>query len=173
LTSREKRRRFEDTVVPLSASAYNLARWLTGADQDAQDVVQESFLRAFSAFDSLRAEDPRPWLLTIVRHTSFTWLKRNRPAAAWCESDELLEETPTPAANPEALMLALSDVSRVRAAVESLPPDYRAAIVLREFEELSYKEIAAVTGVPIGTVMSRLARARECLKRTLEGERPK
>jgi RNA polymerase sigma-70 factor, ECF subfamily len=173
LTSREKRRRFEDTVVPLSASAYNLARWLTGADQDAQDVVQESFLRAFSAFDSLRADDPRPWLLTIVRHTSFTWLKRNRPVAAWRESEELLDETPAPAANPEALMLALSDVARVRAAVESLPPDYRAAIVLREFEELSYKEIAAVTGVPIGTVMSRLARARECLKRTLEGERPK
>jgi RNA polymerase sigma-70 factor (ECF subfamily) len=173
LTSREKRRRFEDTVVPLSASAYNLARWLTGGDQDAQDVVQESFLRAFTSFDSLRADDPRPWLLTIVRNTSFTWLKRNRPAAAWRESDDLLAETPAPAANPEALLLALSDVSRVRAAVESLPPDYRSAIVLREFEDLSYKEIAAVTGVPIGTVMSRRARARECLKRALEGERPK
>lgn len=155
--------------MPLSASAYNLARWLTGADHDAEDVVQESFLRAFTSFDSLRSEDPRPWLLAIVRNTCFTWLKRNRPAAACLETDGLLDQTPAPAADPEALLLALADVSRVRAAVESLPPDYRIVIVLREFEDLSYKEIATVTGVPMGTVMSRLARARECLKKALQG----
>jgi RNA polymerase sigma-70 factor (ECF subfamily) len=155
---------FEEAALPHAAAAYNLARWLTGSDADAEDVVQEAYLRAYSAYNSLRGDDVRPWLLTIVRNSAYTWLRRNRGGAAAVELDESLA---SPTASPESLMLADADSARVREAVEALPPDYRTAIVLREFEEMSYKEIAAVTGAPMGTVMSRLARAREWLKRSL------
>jgi RNA polymerase sigma-70 factor (ECF subfamily) len=168
--------RFEQAALPHTAAAYNLARWLTGKHEDAEDVVQEAFLRAYASFDSLRGDDVRPWLLTIVRHTAYTWLKRNRAGAPAEELDDNFADSRAPAADPETLLLASADASRVRAAVAKLPPDFRAAIVLREFEELSYKEIAAVTGAPMGTVMSRLTRARESLKRLLtapsKGDRP-
>jgi RNA polymerase sigma-70 factor (ECF subfamily) len=153
-------RRFEEAALPHTAAAYNLARWLTGSHEDAEDVVQEAFLRAYSAFDSLRGDDARPWLLTIVRNTAYTWLKRHRPTLE-------LDENLAGPSNPEALLLASADAGRVRDAIASLPPDFRTAIVLREFEELSYKEIAAVTGAPMGTVMSRITRARDNLKRIL------
>jgi RNA polymerase sigma-70 factor, ECF subfamily len=164
LPSRNTLQRFEEAALPYSADAYNLARWLTGSHPDAEDIVQEAFLRAYSAFDSLRGDDVRPWLLAIVRNTTYTWLKRNRPATAAIDLDSQL---PCGAPNPEALALALADSDRVRKAVAELPVDFRTAIVLREFEDLSYKEIAAATGAPMGTVMSRIARAREWLKRSL------
>lgn len=162
---RNNLQRFEETALPYSADAYNLARWLTGSHPDAEDIVQEAFLRAYSAFDSLRGDDVRPWLLAIVRNTTYTWLKRNRPAAT--AAVDLDSQLPSGAPNPEALALALSDSDRVRKAVAELPADFRTAIVLREFEDLSYKEIAAATGAPMGTVMSRISRAREWLKRSL------
>ena len=146
-------------------AAYNLARWLTGSDADAQDVVQNAMLRAFQAFDRFRGGNARAWLLTIVRNASFTWLQKNRAAALATEFDETLH---SPASETPAEILSRDiDRAQLQAAIESLPAEFREAIVLREIEGLSYKEIADVAGVPIGTVMSRLARARAQLQQAL------
>lgn len=149
-------------------AAYNLARWLTRNEHDAEDVVQEAYLRAFRFFESFRGDDPRAWLLTIVRNTCFTWLERNRkPSSAL---DEDMPELNPARSNPEALLLANVDVSALRAALEELPMEFRETIILRELEGLSYKEISAVTSTPMGTVMSRLARARTRLQQLLGGQ---
>jgi RNA polymerase sigma factor (sigma-70 family) len=160
--------RFEQVILPHLDAAYNLSRWLTRSDNDAEDVTQEAFLRALRFFGTFQGENGRAWLLAIVRNTCNTWLGRNRPheltlAQPFDEtvhsgSDEL---------NPEVLALRHADREFVQQAIEELPLEYREAIVLRELEGFSYKEIAQVSDVPVGTVMSRLARARKQLEQRL------
>jgi RNA polymerase sigma factor (sigma-70 family) len=165
--SSEKLRRFEEQVSPHLKSAYNLAKWLTRSHEDAEDVVQEAFLKAFSAFESLRGEDAKPWLLTIVRNTSMTWLKRNRNAGATIGFEESLEDPIERSPDPEERLLISCDRQQVRQALEQLPSEFRETVVLREMEGLSYREISAAIGVPLGTVMSRLSRGRDWLRRIL------
>jgi RNA polymerase sigma-70 factor (ECF subfamily) len=154
-------------VVPHLAAVYNLARWLTGNDHDAEDVVQEAYLRAFRFFDGFHGADGRPWILAIVRNACHTWLQQNRQRPRAPE-DEMLEVQDT-RPNPEALHLAEIDRQLLQNAIQELPEEFREAILLRELEGLSYKEIGAITGAPIGTVMSRLARARHRLEKALAG----
>ena len=167
MLERNKRSRFELLVVPHLAAAYNLARWLTRNDHDAEDVVQEAYLRAYRFFDSFHGTDGRAWILALVRNACYTWLQQNRrrPLALEDEMTEPLDTKP----NPEALYLGEVDQQLLRQAIEELPEEFREAIILRELEELSYKEIGAITGAPIGTVMSRLARARQRLETALAG----
>jgi RNA polymerase sigma-70 factor (ECF subfamily) len=155
--------RFEEVVLPHLDSAFNYARWLTRNEAEAEDVVQDAFVRALRFFSSLRGENARAWLLTIVRHT---WYGRFAPrggAGQVMVLDEMSNEPRAPDLDPEALLLQRQTVDAVRLAVEQLPLEFREVIVLRELEGLSYKEIAEVAGIPIGTVMSRLARGRERL----------
>lgn len=158
---------FEETVLPHLDAAYNLARWLTRNERDAEDVVQEAFLRALRHFGSFKGGDARPWLLAIVRNTYYTWRKHNQLP----QEDIDLEEDKHPLAedgsDPEILLLRESDRELIRSALRQLPREFLEVIVLREFEELSYKEIAEVIEVPSGTVMSRLARARKRLAEIL------
>ncbi len=163
-----RRERFEQTVLPHLDAAYNLARWLTRNDEDAQDVTQEACLRAFRFFDGYRGGNMRAWLLTIVRNTCYTWLHRNRPPESAVEFDEEIHSTEiSGGANAEIQVLASADKETLRRALEDLPDVFREAIILREMEGLSYKEIADVMSVSLGTVMSRLARARTRLRESL------
>lgn len=155
--------RFELLIVPHMKAAYNLARWLTRNDHDAEDVVQEAYLRAYRFFGGFQGADGRAWLLAIVRNTCNTWLQQNRRLTP----EENLFEAESREPNPEAAVIGNIDRELLRRAIEDLPGDFREAIVLREMEGLSYKEIGAITGVPVGTVMSRLARARARLARAL------
>ena len=160
--------RFEQTVLPHLDAAYSLARWLTRNDQDAQDVTQEACLRAFRFFDGYQGGNMRAWLLTIVRHTCYTWLHRNRPPGPAVEFDEEIHsDESTGGADPELQVLASADKETLRRALEELPDVFREALVLRELEGMSYKEIADVTSVSLGTVMSRLARGRTRLREAL------
>ena len=158
--------RFEQVVLPHLGAAYNLARWLTGNNHDAEDVVQESYLRALKFFGGFRGENSRPWLLTIVRNTCFTWLRQNR-FSEFTELDEQIHGREREPRNPESMLLAAAQSEMVRKAIEELPPEFREVIILREMEELSYKEISAIASIPVGTVMSRLARARSRLQELL------
>jgi RNA polymerase sigma-70 factor (ECF subfamily) len=168
-----KRSRFESSVSPHLDAAYNLARWLTRNEHDAEDVVQEAMLRAFTFFEGFRGVNARSWLLKIVRNTCFTWLETNRPGEiAGVDMDELEETLPLPscstvADNPETLALRRTTTLQLDNALSVIPSRYREVVVLREIEGLSYKEIATVIDAPIGTVMSRLARARTELRRIL------
>ncbi len=162
-----KQTRFEQVVLPHMDAAYNLARWLTHNDQDAQDVVQEAYLRAFRFFEGFRGGDSRTWLLAIVRNTCFTWLQQNRAPGPTAEFDEETHSAESAAATPETLLLQTANTELVRQALEELPAQFREVLVLRELEGLSYKEIADVAGIPIGTVMSSLARARKRLRESL------
>jgi len=163
-----KREGFEQTVLPHLDAAYNLARWLTRNDQDAQDVTQEACLRAFRFFDGYQGRNMRAWLLTIVRNTCYTWLRQNRPPGSAVEFDEELHsDESTGGADPEFQALASADKETLRRALEELPDVFREALVLRELEGMSYKEIADVTSVSLGTVMSRLARGRTRLRESL------
>ena len=155
---------FERKVLPHLDAAYNLARFLMRNDQDAEDVVQEAALRAFRFFDSFRGENNRAWFLSIVRNTSFTVLKRNRPDEANVVFDEELHGAQIPPLEAGVALDRAQDRQTIRAAIEQLPPEFREAITLRELEGLSYKEIADIAGAPIGTIMSRLARARRQLQ---------
>ncbi len=163
----EQDRRFESSVLPHQDAAYNLARWLTGNDQDALDVVQDAFLRAHRSIDSLRGADGRPWLLAIVRNACFSWLRINRPVEVAGSLDEaerdfvVAGEGVSP--NPESLALESLDRKVLNDAIAAMPAPFREVLILRELEELSYQQIARVTGAPIGTVMSRLSRARRLL----------
>jgi RNA polymerase sigma-70 factor (ECF subfamily) len=162
------RERFEQSVLPHLDAAYNLARWLTRNEQDAQDVTQESFLRAFRFFDGYQGGNMRAWLLTIVRNTCYTWLHRNRPPESAVEFDEEIHsEELSGSADPELQVLANADKETVQRALEELPEIFREVLVLREMEGMSYKEIADVASVSLGTVMSRLARARIRLRQSL------
>jgi len=163
-----ERERFEQHVLPHIDAAYNLARWLTRNDQDADDVLQEAMLRAFRFFGGLRGE-ARPWLLAIVRNACFSWLQANRPGDIELTDDDAVESE---ASGPEALAAREIDRRRLNEALAALPVYLREALVLRELEDLSYKDIARVTGVPIGTVMSRLARGRRALADRLRPAAP-
>lgn len=160
--------RFEQSVLPHLDAAYNLARWLTRNDHDAADVVQEAFLRALRYFDGMKGEEARPWLFAIVRNTSYTWLGKNRPADLVSLDDagplssemESVGHASVTESSPEVIMLQSVNRKLVNQALEELPVAYREVIVMREIEDLSYKEIASIAGIPMGTVMSRLARDR-------------
>src|SRR5437588_4932833 len=163
---------FARVVLPHLGDAFALARWLTGDKADAEDVVQDACLRALRGIAGFSGENARAWVLTIVRHTAYTWLGKNRPAALVVTDDleavERAEFSRTGGAQaaeqtPEAALIAKADAARLEAAIQTLPPPFRETLVLRDLQGLDYKEIANVTGVPIGTVMSRLARARQRL----------
>ena len=170
------RAEFEKMMLPHLAAAYNLARWLLRHPQDAEDAVQVSYLKAFKAFDQLSGDQSAAWLLRIVRNTCLTWLKKNASSAAVIHLDavksaserrhlnEALADTPNA---PETELLVQSTQQAVWRAIDQLPIDFREIIVLREFEDLSYRQIADLTGIPVGTVMSRLSRARKLLRRLL------
>lgn len=160
---------FEEAVMPHMDAAYNLARWLTRNDADAQDMVQEAYLRALRFFSGFRGTDARAWLLTIVRNTCYTWLRRNRSPELSCDFDEIVLARESEGPDPETEQLQKAQAQMVNEAIEKLPIEFREVVVLRELEELSYKEIAVVLEVPIGTVMSRLARARKRLMLLLQG----
>jgi RNA polymerase sigma factor (sigma-70 family) len=161
---------FEEVVLPHLDAAFNYARWLTRSDADAEDVVQDAAVRALRFFSSLRNDDARGWLLTIVRNTWYGRFSRAGSADHPKVGDELKDDRPDEQLDPEALVIQRQAVERVRHGIEGLPVDFREVIVLRELEGLSYKEIAAIVGVPIGTVMSRLARGRERLLSELDPE---
>jgi len=160
-------RGFENVVLPHLDAAYNYARWLTRNDAEAEDVVQDACVRAMRFLPSLRDGDARPWLLAIVRNAWYTLAARRAGSAKRLPYDTAKYDRPDSAPDPEGRLLRQHAVGRVREAIEQLPPDFREVLVLREFEEMSYKEIASVIGVPIGTVMSRLARARDRLSALL------
>jgi RNA polymerase sigma-70 factor, ECF subfamily len=159
--------RFEQIVLPHLDAAYNLARWLTRNDQDAEDVVQEACLRAFKFFGGFYGGDGRAWLLTIVRNTCYTWLRHNRAHELTTPFDEAIHDVEYDALNPETLLLHHADQLLLRQALEALPVEAREVIILRELEGLSYKEIGVIADIPLGTVMSRLARARKRLQHDL------
>jgi RNA polymerase sigma factor (sigma-70 family) len=160
--------RFERSLLPHMRAAYNLARWLTRSDHDAEDVVQEAYLRAFRFFGGFRGGDAKAWLLTIVRHTSYSAWRRVGEAGTTVPLDEDTPEVEDGAPGPEDLLLQKASGQEVREALAALPVEFREVVVLRELEGLSYKEMAEVTQLPIGTVMSRLARARARLRRGLQ-----
>ncbi len=149
-------------------AAYNLARWLVHDDHDAQDVVQEAYLRAFRFVGGFRGGDPRAWILAIVRNTAFTWLKRTRGSNQPTEFDEQMHAEVNEESGLEADAVRKADGAMIRAALEELSDEFREVIVMRDIEGLSYKEIADAADLPIGTVMSRLARARGKLARSLK-----
>ena len=155
---------FEEVVVPHLDAAYNLARWLVRRPADADDVVQEACLRAFRFLDGFRGGDSRAWLLTIVRNTCYSWNRKNRPEDLADEFDEAVHGGESIAENAETRLVSLAEKEKVRKALEALPANLREVLVLREVEGLSYKEIAEVTGTPMGTVMSSLSRARQRLR---------
>jgi RNA polymerase sigma factor (sigma-70 family) len=167
--------RFARVVLPHLADAYALARWLTGDGADAEDVVQDACLRAFRGISRFGEGSARAWMLTIVRHTAYTWLGKNRPATLLVTDDlEAVERTEfvrrgtdADAETPETELIAKADAASLEAAIQKLPPPFRETLVLRDVQGLDYKEIAKVTGVPIGTVMSRLARARQRVMTTI------
>ena len=150
---------FDQVVLPHLEAAYNLARWLTRNDQDAQDVVQEASLRAFKYWKGFSGRDCRSWLLAIVRNTFYSWVRQRSVQPELTETGEFDDVDDAP--NPENLLLQNAGRDMLEAALADLPAEFREAIVLREMEGMSYKEIADITSVPIGTVMSRLARARK------------
>ncbi|HUA34110.1 MAG TPA: sigma-70 family RNA polymerase sigma factor [Candidatus Binataceae bacterium] len=158
---------FEHVFLPHLDSAYNLARWLMRNDADAQDVVQEAYLRALRFAHGYRGGDARAWLLAIVRNTALTWIQRNRRSNEAAEFDEEAHGTCSGADSLEAAMVRDAEGKAIRAALEALPIEYREVIVMREIEGLTYKEIADAAELPIGTVMSRLARARKRLQNAL------
>jgi RNA polymerase sigma-70 factor, ECF subfamily len=159
--------RFEQRVVPLLDDAYTLARHLLRDEHDAQDVVQEAYLRAWRHFPDFREGDEKAWLLTIVRNCCYTWRRgqHGRDAVPYDDERHGLRESDRVATDARAV--AGSERENLTSAVAKLPREFREAIVLREIEGFSYREIARITGVPIGTVMSRLARGREHLRRSL------
>lgn len=161
----QDRIRFEQLVLPHLDSAANLARWLLRNSADSEDVVQEAMLRAYRFFDRFHGGDARAWLLQIVRNTCYTWLEKNRPSELITEFNE--EVHMRPVVTPESLAAQADERQRLMLALESLSPRSREVLVLRELEGCSYKEIGEITGIPIGTVMSTLSRARERLQRTL------
>ena len=174
--SEDDQARFASVVLPHLADAYALARWLTGDRADAEDVVQEACLRAFRGIGGFAGVNARAWLLTIVRHAAYTWLGKNRSASLVMVDDlEALEQKRSSAGaafeqapqTPEAELIAKADARRLEAAIAERPVPFRETLVLRDVQGLDYREISEVTKVPIGTVMSRLARGREWLKRRL------
>ncbi len=164
----DDRQRFSEIVLPHVDDALSLARWLTGSATDAEDVVQDACVRAFGAIQTIRSTDARAWLLAIVRNTAFTWIAKNRPKAVVTTDDEGVFEQAglemiEPQASPEAILIEKADAEHLHRAIAALPLSYREVLVLREIEGLNYQEISRALSIPIGTVMSRLARARNLL----------
>jgi RNA polymerase sigma factor (sigma-70 family) len=167
---------FRNVVLPHLDAAYNFAYWLTGNRTDAEDVVQNASLRAFRAIRGYAGGSARAWVLKIVRNSAYNWLRENRPAIVFTVEDleaveaEHAEPGDPGAKTPEAALIAKADAEQIRAAIAALPPPFRETLVLRDIEGLDYREIADATDVPIGTVMSRLARARGRLITTIGGK---
>ena len=157
--------RFEAEVLPHLDAAYNLARWLTRDESGADDVVQNACLRAFRFFESQHGASPKAWFMAVVRNAAFDWLKdRSRRAVEVSFEEDTCRMVAAAEELPEIASARSSEARWLRACIESLPPDYREVLVLRELEELPYREISVIVGVPLGTVMSRLARARDLLQ---------
>jgi len=167
VNSEDRTARFEQAFLPHLHAAHNLARWLARNAHDAEDLVQEAYLRAFEHYDEFRGQSARAWLLTIVRNTFFSRLRRAATAGESTEFDEQMHTPEHSADTPETLAIKEAASLQLADALRDLPEEYREVIVLRELEEMSYKEIAGIAGVPLGTVMSRLARARERLRHSL------
>ena len=166
----DKLARFEQHIIPHMNVAYNLARWLTSNDSDAQDVVQESYLRAFKYFGGFGGRDSRGWLLRIVRNAFYDWLKQNRREGTSEPFDEEMHSAMDETQGPDGrLLLEKADHELLHKAIASLPLEFREILVLRELEGFSYNEISQLVNIPLGTVMSRLARARERLRAQLIG----
>ncbi len=158
--------RLETEVLPHLDAAYNLARWLARDPHDAEDVVQEACVRALRYLHSLRSGNGKAWFLTIVRHAFYDWVERNRPVEVVRDADEVLEGAVDPeAVDPQQTAIRSSDARALAEALAGLPLQFREVVILRELEDLSYSEIATVVGIPVGTVMSRLARGRAMLRR--------
>ena len=176
----DRNSRFSEVVLPHLPDALTTALWLTGDRTDAEDVVQEACLRAFRAIATFGGDNARAWVLAIVRNTAYSWLQKNRRAEIVAvddlEANERVQAERSAdvdeliSVNPEADLIARADHARLRAEIEMLPPEFREAVVLRDIQGLEYREIAAITSVPVGTVMSRLARARRRLVGALAGE---
>ena len=158
---------FEETMLPHMDAAHNLAKWLLRNEEDARDVVQEAYLRAFKSFGGFHGSNGRAWLLTIVRNTSYTLLKKNHAVDLTTTFDEEIHTSGQESVSPATLLERSEDADLVREAMDKLPVDFREILVLRHLEGLSYKEIADIAQIPPGTVMSRLARARGKLKECL------
>jgi len=163
LADQSKAGRFEEIALPHLAASYNLARWLVHNEHDAEDLVQDAYLRAFKSFGGYYGGNARSWLLTIVRNTCYTWLQKNRVLHLTEPIDDKLDDLRLDFADPEVLLLQSADAQMVRQALQDLPLEFREVVVLREMEGFSYKEIADVIDLPLGTVMSRLARGRKRL----------
>ena len=167
MEEKDKTARFEQTVLPHMNAAYNLARWLTRNEHDAEDMVQEAYLRAFKFFSGFHGVDGRAWLLTIVRNTCYSWLHQNRAHEMTTTFDEEIHSVDSETSNPATLALRSADHKLLGEALNELPVEFREVVVLRDLEGLSYKEIGGIANIPAGTVMSRLARARERLKQSV------
>lgn len=172
----DRKKRFEAAALPHLDAAYNLARWLLRDDQNARDVVQEAYLRAFRFFDGFNGDDARPWLLRIVRNASYSWLHDSGRYTHSVEFDEerhsqeQVSDVAQDRDNPEYLLLQKIETGRVDAVIEKLPLAFREVLILREMDEMSYEQIARIVAIPVGTVMSRLARARALLRATLSAQ---
>jgi RNA polymerase sigma-70 factor (ECF subfamily) len=165
---------FEKTIVPHLSAAYNLARWLTHDAGQAEDLVQEAFLKAFRFFDGFQGGDGRAWIMAIVRNTCFTWLQKNKVKASRDVFDERLHSEQQLTVDAEESLIEEVALKTLRGCIEVLPAEYREAVVMRELQEFSYKQISEITCVPVGTVMSRLSRGRkrleECVTRKAGGK---
>ena len=175
MTGEVAQRRFREIVPPLLDDAYTLAKWLSRNGADAEDIVQEAALRALKALETTSVERPRPWFLKLVRNAAMTWMARNRPknlsyAGDSTDLEALDPRDGDPALNPEEALIAFEDGERLRQAIADLPPALLEALVMRDVNGLSYRDIAEATEAPIGTVMSRLARARASLAKILKAE---
>lgn len=173
VTSETARRLFAERIMPHLDDAFGLARWLTGSAADAEDVTQDACMRALAAIERAQTTNARAWLLAIVRNTAFTWTARNRPQRVLVTDDveTFAPCAPDGAPSPEADLIARADAAALERAIDALPLVFREALVMREFNDLSYREIAEATGAPIGTVMSRISRARLLLAQALKGMR--
>jgi RNA polymerase sigma factor (sigma-70 family) len=166
--AKEELTSFEEAMLPHLDAAHNLAKWLLRNEQDAQDVVQEAYLRAFRSFTGFHGTNGRAWLLTIVRNTSYTLLKKSHAVDLTTTFDETIHATGYDSVNPATLLEHTEDTQLIKEAMDQLPAEFREILTLRHQEGLSYKEIADIAQIPSGTVMSRLARARAKLKECLE-----
>jgi RNA polymerase sigma factor (sigma-70 family) len=173
LQEESKAAQFEAIALPHFGAAYNLARWLVRDDHDAEDVVQEAYRRAFRFFGGYRGGDSRSWLLTIVRNTCYTWLQQNRSRELTEPIDDKLDEVGFSTENRETILLQTVDAELVREALQELPIEFREVLIMREMEDLSYKQISTIADLPIGTVMSRLARGRKRLRQLLLSRKSK
>ena len=173
MTSEFAQRRFRDIVPPLLDDAYTLARWLSQSAADAEDIVQDAALRALDALETVAVERPRPWFLAVVRNTAITWMARNRPKGLIYAGDAADLDAIDPrigedgALDPEQILIALEDGERLRRAIADLPSPLMETLVMRDVNGLSYREIAEATEAPIGTVMSRLSRARASIVKAM------